>query len=153
MDTLPPYEDALYYVWGLHGVLIIDAISHTEALEFYRHHFAPEPTIVEHVMLVPNVEDWAERPPDPEVDPHHDGCDPETCDCDCAECRIECTYFPTTSVEPDDPRVSWIDLESEIAAHDARVDQTIARSREHGGYFHGEEVDMSQGPDDPTAQG
>lgn len=40
-----------------------------------------------------------------------------------------------------------------MTALDARVDHSIALSREHGGYFHREEVDVSQSPDDPTAPG
>ncbi len=33
--TGPEYADNLYYVWGFHGILVIDASSHTEAQGVY----------------------------------------------------------------------------------------------------------------------
>lgn len=151
MSDLPPFEDCLYYVWGFYGILVLDALSHTEALEFYASHFHCDKTMVEHVMVVPNIEEWAERPPDPEVAHHHLGCDAANCNCNCDECRIECTYFPTAVVDPKDPRISWINLETEKTALDARLDQSIARSRERGGYLHDPDpVDFSSGPQDPV---
>lgn len=137
-----PYEEELYLVWGLHGILLVDCDSHVQAMADYRGHFGRD-TVVEHVMLAPNPESWAPRRPEPDPDgaPHPD--------CDTGECQACHEYyaykgFPPVEVSPDDPRLAGLDVESLKAELDACIDQRIAWSRDHGAYWHTDE----RGPKD-----
>lgn len=128
------YGDNLYYVWGFHGLLLIDAESHTEAQESYGYYYKCDVSMIEHCMRVPDPEIWATRWEEPEIGPHECIAD-DNDDDDSVRCICDplIPWFPTREVDPKDPRVAWIDLESDKAALEARVDQTLAYQRDKYG--------------------
>lgn len=127
------YADNLYYVWGFHGLLVIDATSHTEAQASYSTHFNCDVTMVEHCMLVPDPEAWATPWPDPDPGPHACGYDDPSSGDNCEVCNAIPRYFPTTQVDPFDPRVARIALEADKAAVEARADQMLSYQRDQYG--------------------
>lgn len=153
MEESREYEDGLYYVWGFHGLLLVDAISHTEAQDMYCGFHQCDSTMIEHCMMVPDPGVWASRRGDPDValSPHGDECGAYDRD-ECEPCRAFWALhpFPSTVVDPADPRLNGIDVEVEKTALEARMDQRVSWSRENDGYWHGPEpVDLSKMPDDP----
>jgi hypothetical protein len=129
----PEYADNLYYVWGFNGLLVIDACSHTEAQGSYGAYFGCDVTMIEHCMLVPEPEAWGTKWQEPDIGPHVCGYDDPECDDNCEICNPIPNYFPTTQVDPSDPRVASIDLEADKAAVEARVDQMLAYQRDRDG--------------------
>jgi hypothetical protein len=127
------YGDDLYYVWGFHGLLVVDAISHTDAQGLYCGYYGCDVTMIEHCMLVPDPEAWATRWEQPEVGPHVCGYDDPEGDDNCEVCNQIPNYFPTIQVDPSDPRIASIDLEADKAAVEARVDQMLAYQRDKYG--------------------
>ncbi len=84
-------------------------------------------------MLVPDPTLWATPWQDPEPGSHECGYDDPAGGDNCVVCNPIPTYFPTTEVDPSDPRVLSIALEANKAAVEARVDQMLAHQRDKYG--------------------
>lgn len=130
MTERAEFADNLYYVWGFQGLLVIDAISHTEAQDIYCDHYRCDVTAIEHCMKVPDPEEWATQWHEPKPRPHACCYDDPASDDNCEVCNVIPNYFPTTEVDPSDPRVASIDLEADKASVEARVDQIQAYQRD-----------------------
>ncbi|KGN30526.1 hypothetical protein N802_06835 [Knoellia sinensis KCTC 19936] len=130
------YAGYLYYVWGFHGLFLIDAESHTDAQEVYSEHHDCDVTMIEHCMRVPDPDVWGTQWDEPDVGPH-ECVDEEPWNTGDNYVRCICNpalpYLSPIAVDPKDPRVASIDLEREKAASEAGADQMLANLRDRYG--------------------
>jgi hypothetical protein len=125
--VLPEYCGRLYLVFGFDGIFLVDADSPTEAQDLYCDYHQCHVTMTEHVMPAPNPEQWGvlwECPPVPEHLCVDEGTDNDSC----RVCDPPLPYMTMAEVDPQDPRMSSIDLEADKAAAREAADELGARS-------------------------
>lgn len=130
MSDLPEYCGELFLVFGFHGILLVDAESHTDAQGAYTGFHRCDVTMIEHCMMPPHPDLWGVRWEEPETPAHDCGYDVDADGQDlCEICDVPLPYMESRRVEPSDPRLDPIDLEAEKARLLARADQLSARWR------------------------
>ena len=123
---MPVYADNLFLVFGFHGIALIDAESFTEAQARYAGHFNCDQTMIEHTMLAPDHQLWANYQPDP---PQHE-CSYDSNADDCEVCDQPLESFYLMEIPASDSRLNGIDLEADKADVLARADQQSALWRD-----------------------